>query len=390
MQQPVSFATVYLLNNPVIGTASGSDGTFTINTDMSVDETVVVSFIGYEKAETTLAALGEGDIVLREQPIALQEMVITAPLVKQRNKRQRMAKLLDMVYEQMQQDFPDVPVRYKIVSDVRMNISDTFEPGNPEQFVTWGMEQMIASVVNIPGLGKDGNDSVQFIGEHCKRFFQQHIRERADDILESDKIDKRLRDMATEMDSGVVVHVGLWFVGNIKYDFEKSMKDIRHWVVSNESDDETVLTHTEKKNYLGLFKYEYKRHYILDSHTLSVRRFSEELDMAVNIPFGYKLKEEELALLNLLNISEKKIEQFRLRKSDARITLNTIYQRIDGRICIKEKNLVSVANIVGTKKIVIPINLTATQRVTYVKVNAAPFTGNYRSGHIQREIVPIF
>ena len=83
--QPISFATVYLLRDPVVGTATGSDGTFVLETDYPPQEIVIISFIGYSKREIPLSRLQGSDIVLTEQPIALQETVITAKAGKQRN-----------------------------------------------------------------------------------------------------------------------------------------------------------------------------------------------------------------------------------------------------------------------------------------------------------------
>ena len=196
--------------------------------------------------------------------------------------------------------------------------------------------------------------------------------------------------MANEVDSGVVVHYGLWAMGNIRYDFEKTMNDVRHWEVSNESENETVLTHTEKKNFIGIFKYAYKRHYILDSETLSVLRFSEELDMAVNIPFGYKFKSRDLEMLNLLNMSENNIERFRLKKARAYVTLNTIYQRVNGTICHKEKNLNAKGSLIGSRNMEIPIDVKATQRVTSVVCPAETLSAGALRKRIKREIVPIY
>lgn len=385
--EPVSFATIYLINDPIVGTASGDDGSFTINTDYSADEPIIISFIGYERCETTLARLSEGDIVLKEQPIALQETVVTAKASKQKNKRKQMAQLLHRVYLKMQDDFPSTATKYKVVSDVRMNTEDT----------PWGMEQMIATVVNIPGIRPEGKDSVQLAGEYCKRFFRQQIRDRADVILEGNSLNNNVRKMATEVDSGIVVHKALWSMGNVKYDFERSMNDIKHWSVSNESESETVLTHIDKKNYMGIFKYEYKRHYILNSDNLSVLRFSEELNAELYVPFGYKFKPEDLELLNLLNMSEQKIEKFRLRRAKLHVNLNTIYKdNIIGadnsqlKKTIQEKNLSAQAQLLGTKKKEIPVDVKATQKVTSVQLNAKTLPKSAFHKRVQREIVPIF
>lgn len=384
--EAVPYATVYLENSPIVGTATNNDGVFLLNTDAKPSEKLVISFIGYEKQTLRLADFAWSQeapivsIVLKEQPVALEETVVTAKASRQKNKRKQMAQLLYKVYNRILYDFPDSPTRYRIVSDVRMNSEQT----------PWGMEQMAAAVINIPGEGKKGRDSVQFAGEYCKRFFQQTIRNRADTILAGNNLNKDVRKMANELDSGVVVHHTLWAIGNIVYDFEQTMNDLRHWSVSNESESETVLTHIEQHNYIGIFKMSYKRHFIVDSKTYRVRRFSEELSMELNVPFGHKLKSDELELLNLLNMSERDLEKFRLKRANANVTLNTIYQLRDGKLYPKEKNLRTKATMVGAQGKNIPIEVLATQHVTLVVPNASPMPAAKLTKRVKREIVEIY
>lgn len=380
--EPLPFATVYLEAKPEVGTATGSEGVFVLNTNESPSSVVLISFIGYEVQRCRLAdfmADNQRVVTLKEQPVALQEMVVSAAAPKQKNKRKMMAYLLERVYMRMQEDFAETPARYRIVSDVRMTAEQS----------PWGMEQMIADVVNLPHQGKEGSDSIQFAATYCKRFFQQEIRDRADTILAGNRLDKNMRKAANEVDSGVVVHKSLWAMGNIRYDFERTMDDVRHWCVSNESETETVLTYTEKKNYLGIFKYTFVRHYIVDSETLSVKRFAEELTLALKVPFGYKFSKDDLALLNLLNMNDEEINKFRLKKADAKITLNTIYQRVDGKIYPQEKNLRTKAQLEGKEK-TIPVDVKATQRVTSVKPNATPMNASEMTKRVRREIVSVF
>lgn len=382
---PVSYATVYLLQNPAIGTATNSDGIFRLETGVGLQSQIIISFLGYEKQETTLAAFADTTlhtVVLKEQPIALEETVVAAKAGKQKNKRKAMAQLLYKVYNQMQYDFPEETWHSRIVSDVRMDAE-----GAP-----WGMEQMIATVANLPRSGAEGRDSIQFAGEVCKRFFKKEIRQRADSIYAGDELTHEMRQAASAVDSGVVVHQGLWALGNVRYDFEKTMDDLKHWTVSNESEGETVLTHTEKHNYLGMFKIEFKRHYIVDSDTYRIVRFSEEADAAVSIIFGYRLKGIYLDMLNLLNMDNERIDRFRLRRANAHVRLNTIYQTVGGKVFPKEKNLVADAVLVSTRKtgITIPLNIRATQRVTAVTAKAAPLTPDQQTRRLQREIVELY
>ncbi len=378
----ISYATIYLADNPIVGTATNDDGYFTLTTNEPVTSFLIASFLGYEKQEVSLAYFEEDSttLVLKEQPIALQEMVVSAHPTKQRNKRKQMAALLLQVYNRMVEDFPQENVRYRVVSDVRMDTED--EP--------WGMEQMIATSVLIPNANHVGEDSIQFSGEHCKRFYSKGLRSKADTILSSKNMDKQLRQAANEVDSGVVVHQVLW-TRDIKHAFAKRMEDPRHWKVSNENEGETVLTYTDKKNYLGIFKYEFKSHFIIHSTTYQVLRFSEEISLAVNIPFGYKVKGEELAYLNLLNVSGDEITKFRIRKLRGNMKMNTLYHKVNGQLCPQEKNLVADALIIGTKKAEIPIHVRATQRATTTQTTRVePLSKKELNTRVVREIVEIY
>ena len=383
--EPIGYATVYPVDDPVLGTATNNEGWFEFACNLLPQSRVIVSFIGYEKVNVPLGSLVDtATIVLHEQPIALEQLVVEAKPSKQRNKRKQIAALLHEVYVQMDKDFPKQNAEYRIVSDVRMD-----SEGQP-----WGMEQMIARVVMLPGQKRNGEDSCQMAAEYCKRYFKQEIRRRADTIYAGEaleRMDKNMRKMAVAVDSGVVVHQALFAFGNVRQDFENGLNDIKHWEVSNESEGETVLTHTEKKNYFGIVRYSLVRHYIVDSKTLRIRRFSEHGDVWVNIPFGIKLDADQLQMLNLLNMSEQEIEKFRLRKADAHMVLNTIYQERDGHLYILEKNLRANAKMVGTRKQEIPWTIQATQRVTRLQTSGVrALKQNEITKRIKRQIVEIY
>ena len=390
----IAYATVYPEVQPELGTATNNDGHFSFNAILTDESTIIISFIGYEKKSVKARLLTNSDsivtIILEEQPIALEETVIAAKASKQRNKRKQMAALLHSVYKQIEADFPDEASQYKIVSDVRMQSAGE----------TWGMEQMIANIVVLPEEGKEGRDSIQFQGIACKRFFDAQKRAQADSILAGNSIErlekkskeKFMRKAAYAVDSGVVVHRTLFGMGNMRYDFEQAMSDLRHWSVSNESEGETVLTHTQKINkYLGCFKMTISRHYIVDSYTYAVRRFSEHAEVRITIPFGVKLNPDQLLFLNLLNMEEEQIEKFRLRKMRGKVDFNTIYQRIDGLIYPLEKNMVANMFIIGSKDMEIPIFVKATQRVTDLHTkNVKALKKNEITTRVAREIVEIY
>ena len=390
----IAYATVYPEVQPELGTATNNDGHFSFNAILTDESSVIISFIGYEKKSVKARLLTNSDsistIILEEQPIALEETVIAAKASKQRNKRKQMAALLHSVYKQIEADFPDEASQYKVVSDVRMQSAGE----------TWGMEQMIANIVVLPEEDKEGRDSIQFQGIACKRFFDAQKRAQADSILAGNSIErlekkskeKFMRKAAYAVDSGVVVHRTLFGMGNMRYDFEQSMSDLRHWSVSNESEGETVLTHTQKINkYLGCFKMTISRHYIVDSYSYAVRRFSEHAEVRITIPFGVKLNPDQLLFLNLLNMEEEQIEKFRLRKMRGKVDFNTIYQRIDGHVYPLEKNMVANMFIIGSKDMEIPIFVKATQRVTDLHTkDVKALKKNEITTRVAREIVEIY
>lgn len=407
--QPISYATVYPEVAPELGTATNNDGIFRFEANLPASSPVVVSFIGFEKVEVTgdrLRVKGDASlqvIVLKEQPIALQETVVAAKSSKQRNKRKQMATLLHAVYVQLEKEFPDEPAQYQVVSDVRMTSGEA-QTGHA---AVWGMEQMIANIVVLPEEAKGGRDSVQFQGRFCKRFFDARKRAQADSILAGqtlERLEKAQKDVpkgtpqnymrraANAVDSGVVVHEALFAIGNMRYDFQETMNDIKHWSVSNESEGETVLTHTQKvSKYLGCFKMTFQRHYIIDSRTYSVRRFSEHAEVKVVIPFGIKLNSDQLQMLNLVNMDEEQINKFRLKRLRGAVDLNTIYQRRNGLVYTQEKNMILNAFIVGSKKTEIPIHIQATQRVTDLQTEGVKALKKHQlTRRVRREIVEIY
>ena len=403
--EPIPYATVYPEIAPEWGTATNTGGYFSFEANLMPDMKIIVSYIGYEKTIVTSGELrvesGEDaelqTIVLKEQPIALQETVVAAKAGRQKNKRKQMAALLYAVYLKLEEEFPDDNARYSIVSDVRMSGGDESADQNK---AVWGMEQMIADIVVLPEQGAEGKDSLQFQGRYCKRFFDARKRAQADSILAGETIErlekrqkeKVMRKAVNAVDSGVVVHQALFGLGNMRYDFEQAMTDTRHWTVSNESEGETVLTHTQTiSKYLGCFKMTFQRHYIVDSETYAVRRFSEHAEVKVVIPFGLKLNADQLKMLNLFNMDEQRYEKFRLKRLNGAVDLNTIYQRIDGQVYPLEKNMIVNSHIVGSKNTEIPLHIKTTQRVTDVQTkDVQALTAGQITRRVKREIVEIY
>ena len=160
----------------------------------------------------------------------------------------------------------------------------------------------------------------------------------------------------------------------------------------------------------------FQRHYIVDSRTYEVRRFSEHAEVKVFIPFGIKLNADQLQMLNLVDMSESSIEKFRLKRLRGTVDFNTIYQRRPvtsassassassvtsvssassassaERVYILEKNMICDTHILGSKKAEIPLIIKATQRVTDLQTeNVKPLSPSQITRRVHREIVEIY
>ena len=96
-------------------------------------------------------------------------------------------------------------------------------------------------------------------------------------------------------------------------------------------------------------------------------------------------------MLNLLNMDDKRIEKFRLKKMRGKIDYNTIYQRRNGQVYTLEKNMDIDSHILGSKKAEIPVLIRATQRVTSLQTEAVlPLTSDQITRRVARQIVEIY
>ena len=85
------------------------------------------------------------------------------------------------------------------------------------------------------------------------------------------------------------------------------------------------------------------------------------------------------------------LRHFRLRKMNAHIDFNTIYQWKNGHIYILEKNMDCDATIIGSRQMEIPIKALATQRVTALQTEGVqPLQKDQITRRVKREIVEIY
>ena len=340
---PISYASIYLKEHPEIGTITDSLGRFNISVQNAGKGTLMCSFLGYKMQQLPLAKFQPTDtlfIILEEQPIPLENVVVEAPVKKKSNRKKLMQQLLQDVYERMLIDFPDDPIDYSVVSDVTAYADDK----------VLLFEEMIGHVLELgPDTTKKGKELVQFKGDLCKRYFSETIMQMPDSIM-------------AMSDSTARVHRMLWG-GDLKSAFRGSKDEVKRWKVSKENQNQFVLTYSEKKNYLGIFSYDIAIHYIINSRTYSIMKVSENVQLKVNIPFGYKLNTEEVEMFNTLLLGRDNLKKLRIKGGDMNLQRNVIYKLTPDRSIVQEKNMVVNATIKGSQKTNVKIRSTATVQV---------------------------
>jgi hypothetical protein len=326
--EPMSYVSIYLKENPEIGTVSDMDGVFTLP-DMQKNTTVVLSFVGYKTMELKLKKIPTDtlDITMVEQPIMLTETLIPSK-TKKLSKRKQMKQILADVKKQMLKDFPTETRKYKIVSDY-----DLYEKGR-----IIAREEIIGTVAEIPNAGRKDTDSIQMVIDMCKRFRDRNVQYKLDSISGKLKDDKNQR-LVNLTDSSKFIHRVLWG-SDIKWLFLELDGKVSKWTME-EQDSTFLLTYRDKKNYFGIVKYELVLNYILDIYSYRVKSLSQSLKVNANIPFGYKLDSDQLAIINVVNLAGEEHKKYRAKYIDADIKRNIIYRKEYDQVIPSEKNVVT-------------------------------------------------
>ena len=326
--EPMSYVSIYLKENPEIGTVSDKDGVFTLP-DMPKNTTVVLSFVGYKTMELKFKKIPTDtiDVTMVEQPIMLTEALIPSK-TKKLSKRKQMKQILADVKKQMLKDFPTETRKYKIVSDY-----DLYEKGR-----IIAREEIIGTVAEIPNAGRKDTDSIQMVIDMCKRFRDRNVQYKLDSISGKLKDDKNQR-LVNLTDSSKFIHRVLWG-SDIKWLFLELDGKVSKWTME-EQDSTFLLTYRDKKNYFGIVKYELVLNYILDIYSYRVKSLSQSLKVNANIPFGYKLDSDQLAIINVVNLAGEEHKKYRAKYIDADIKRNIIYRKEYDQVIPSEKNVIT-------------------------------------------------
>ncbi len=380
--QALAYATIYLKQSPVLGTAANPDGYFMLDVDADSSSLVVLSCIGYATEELPLYEFAQSDAVvtLSEQPILLTPTTVEAKKTRQ-SKRKKKAAILHEIYVQLQAEYPSQPIQYSVVSDVRMDAKNS----------PWGMEQMIGDVIHIPSSDITLPDSIQFMGRYCKRYCDSLVREHADRLLGGEQDSKR-QYLAQSIDSGTIVHRKIWEMSQIDKSALLDLSDeLSRWTMTKPDAKHALLTYTRRRDFfLGIVKVVESQNLLVD-YAASLQTYMQDIHVKLFLPFSIRVKDSDLEWLNLLNMDDERIEKFRLKKADFTIHFETQYTHHGGLLVPKQKNVLVEGWLEDKNKVQLPCQFRGIQNITKVQTdNVQPLSTYSKRSKVVRVTVPIY
>ena len=351
---PIPYTSVYVKNNPIGGTMTDSDGRYELLLDTPIqnDDEVVFSFIGYRTEIFSVRTIISDSIfyvTLVEQPIMLEGAVVKAKISKKESRKLK-KEALEKFIAQMRADFPKRTAEYPVFS--MYNGSQ-----DARQLIH---HEIIGTIFEYPIDNKRGGDSVALVVKSVKEFTTEEAKnaydkfnEITDDRLNSNKNKKKKVKLSYTKrnldEQSLRMHRFLWGgpTGSL-IDFLNVRKPAK-WDYTMIGDD-AVLTYTEKENYMGIVKGELQLHFYIDPLTFQINKIAQSLLGELHIPFGYKLKDDELEFINALQFGHDTLDRYRVRHAYVDVLRNVFFHRIDGNVVIREKNLEVQGDIIDIKK----------------------------------------
>ncbi len=298
--QTVPYATIYLKGHPGKGIIGSSDGSFSLAVDKTfLPDTLVVSFVGYHTSYTPLSASEEPaelDVLLSRNIIQLEGPVVTAKA--KRKYKMDVPDLLERIRIQMEKDFSNIEAVYRVQTNTSISSSDKILAYQENLVDTYD-----------PGRGK--KDMTRRL--KTKVYFDKQAEER---MLQVDTL--RNIDPTVNI-KGLTVSESM-----IRSALNEKPKK---WEYLGQMNGEIVLTYYDIIRFLGMFRFGQQFVLYVNSQTMSINRAEAIMAIYVNIPFGKKLPKQFLPYLNILNISDREFDKFRLKKVEGEFRMSSKFTK---------------------------------------------------------------
>ncbi len=293
--QTVPYATIYLKGHPGKGIIGSSDGSFSLAVDKTfLPDTLVVSFVGYYTSYTLSASEepAELDVLLSRNIIQLEGPVVTAKA--KRKYKMDVPDLLERIRIQMEKDFSNIEAVYRVQTNTSISSSDKILAYQENLVDTYD-----------PGRGK--KDMTRRL--KTKVYFDKQAEERMQQVDTLRNIDPTVNI------KGLTVSESM-----IRSALNEKPKK---WEYLGQMNGEIVLTYYDIIRFLGMFRFGQQFVLYVNSQTMSINRAEAIMAIYVNIPFGKKLPKQFLPYLNILNISDREFDRFRLKKVEGEFRMSS-------------------------------------------------------------------
>ena len=260
--------------------------------------------------------------------------------------------IVERFKKQLREDFPKDIKEY--------NVSSSYVVRQEREVMTSGRIRGI--FVESPFGSSKKKDTVLLKNAVYDEYINEELKSNLKNVIWEDStiLDRaKMHDPSQMKDRAKQIHALLWGVN------PSSMLDILEqmdgkWDFINNDDGTSYVVFRGKKGFMGFFRIEWKVNFLVETRTLSVRDFTQEVKGKVSIPFGYKLDEEQLDMLNAANIAYSPFEKFRVRKANA-VVKRYLDFRMDDRGVIQPVSKVvdMQTSVTGRKKAVINISARA-------------------------------
>jgi hypothetical protein len=280
----------------------------------------------------------------------LEGAIVKAKISKKESQKLK-REALEKFVEQMREDFPRRTAEYPVFS--MYNGSQ-----DSRQLIH---HEVVGVISEYPIDNRYGGDSVALVVKSVKEFTTEEAKvaydmfnEITDDRLNNKKNKKKKvklyytkRDLD---DQALRMHRFLWGGPTGSLIDMLNIKKPAKWDYTMIGDD-AVLTYTEKENYMGIVKGELQLHFYVDPITFQIKKIAQSLSGELHIPFGYKLKEDELEFINALQFGHDTLDRYRVRHAYVDVLRNVFFRRTtEGNVVVREKNLEVKGDIIDTKK----------------------------------------
>ncbi len=298
--QRVPYASVYLKGHPDKGTQGASDGSFTLRIkDTLLPDTLVISFVGYH---TQYYPIAPSPDTVRIEALLRQNIIeLTGPVVSAKAKRRykvQVGDILDRIRARMEEDFAQIEAVYRVQTNTSFsssdkilayqeNLVDTYDPGHRQKDMTRRLK--------------------------TKVYFDRQAYQRMQQVDTLRNLDPTVNIIGLTVSEGMIRKILR----------EKDSK----WEYLGQMNDEIVVTYFEIIRFLGMFRLGQQFVLYVDSQTYSIRRAEAIMAIYVNIPFGKRLPEQALPYLNILNISDREFDKFRLKKVEGEFRMTSRFVR---------------------------------------------------------------